>query len=133
MLTMNNRDFIPDWTPDATSTLMFLFENRHYFFSSLAYCPHVSGENDAQKCIFSTMLSRVEIFENTSFLFTCGWVKTEIFKYDDVIHHNYIINHISIVFNSVFMRTSENDLNTVCVDVYFFLIFKNIWIHVDMA
>ena len=55
------------------------------------------------------------------------------FSDHDVIHHKYIINHISIVFNSVFMWTSENDLNTVCVDVYFFLIFKNIWIHVDRA
>ena len=42
MLTVNNRDFTSDWTPDATSTSMFLFENRHYFFSSLAYCPHVA-------------------------------------------------------------------------------------------
>ena len=133
MLTVNNRDFISDWTPDATPTPMFLFENRHYFFSSLAYCPHVSGEDDPQKRIFSKMLSRVEISEDTSFLFTCGWAKTEIFEYDDVIHHKYIINHISIVFNSVFMWTSENDLNTVCVDVYFFLIFKNIWIRVDRA
>ena len=29
------------------------------------------------------------------------------------------------------MWISENDLNAVCVDVYFFLIFKNIQIHVD--
>lgn len=68
MLTVNNRGFISDWTTDATSTPMFLFENRHYFFSGLAYSPHVyvSGENNHQKRIFSKMLSRVEVSENTS-------------------------------------------------------------------
>ena len=69
---------------------------------------------------FHLMLSKVEIFENTSLLFASGQMKTEVFEYNDVIHHKYVINHISIVFNSVFMWISENDLNTLCVDVYFF-------------
>ena len=86
----------------------------------------------------------MEVFENARLSFTCGRTKTEIFEYDDVIHHHtsYItsITHalygmlsyflrISIVLAfSVFMWTGENDSNTLRVDV-----FKNILIHVDRA
>ena len=36
---------------------------------------------------FLKTLSRVEIFENAAFSFTCGRTKTEVFEYDDVTHH----------------------------------------------
>ena len=54
----------------------FLFENGD-FFSGLAF----------QKCIFLKSLSGVKIFENAGFSFTCGWTKTQVFEYDDVIRH----------------------------------------------
>ena len=57
-------------------------------FSSVACRPHVSGENVHQKPLFSKTLSRVEIFENAGFSTTCRRTKTEVFQYDDVIHHN---------------------------------------------
>ena len=67
-------------------TYLFLFENED-FSSGLVYRPHVSGENGYRKRIFPETISRVEIFENAGFSFTCGRTKMEIFKYDDVIHH----------------------------------------------
>ena len=53
----------------------------------MAYRPHVSDENGHPKRIFSKTLSRVEIFENAGFSFTCGRKKTEVFEYDDVVYH----------------------------------------------
>ena len=57
------------------------------FISDLAYRPHVSGENGHRKPNFSKTHSGVEILENTGFSFPCGRTKTEVFEYDDVIHH----------------------------------------------
>ena len=51
-------------------TCPFLFEKRTFFISGLSYHPHVSGENSHRKLIFSKTLSKVKIFENTSFSFT---------------------------------------------------------------
>ena len=67
-------------------TYLFLFENED-FSSGLVYRPHVSGKNGYRKRIFPETISRVEIFENAGFSFTCGRTKMEIFEYDDVIHH----------------------------------------------
>ena len=33
------------------------------------------------------MHSRLEIFKNAGFSFTCRRTKTEVFEYDDVMHH----------------------------------------------
>ena len=47
----------------------------------LAACPpHVSGENGRLKLIFSKALSRVEMFENAVLLYSCGWMKTDVFE-----------------------------------------------------
>ena len=46
----------------------------------LAHRPHLSGENGHRKRIFSKTVSRVEIFENADFSFTCGRTKTEVFE-----------------------------------------------------
>ena len=40
-----------------------------------------------ENVIFSKTSSRLKIFENTGFSFTCGRTKTEVFENDDVIHH----------------------------------------------
>ena len=39
-----------------------------------------------RKRIFSKTLSRVEIFYNAGYSFTCESTKTEVFEYDDVMH-----------------------------------------------
>ena len=59
------------------------------FFSFLDYRQHALSKNSQRTRIFSKTLSRVKIFENVRFSFTCTWgcTKTEIFEYDDVIHH----------------------------------------------
>ena len=60
---------------------------KDFFPSGLAYCPRVSDGNVYRKRIFSKTLSTVEIFYNAGYSFTCGWTKTEVFEYDDVMHH----------------------------------------------
>ena len=77
-------------------THQFLFENGYFFSSCLAYCPHVSGENGYRKRMFSKTLSRVEIFGNAGFSFTCGRTKTEVFSCDDLCSERD-----AIVFNIV--------------------------------
>ena len=100
------------------------------FSFGLAFCPHVSGENDHRKRIISKTLSRVEMFENACFLFTCGWTKTKVFEFDDVIHRIYIVYYqhyawalsgmLSISIVLVFLSgRGENDSNTLSVDAYF--------------
>lgn len=53
-------------------------EQQTQFRSSQANLPHVSGDNG------------VEIFKNARFSFTCGRMKTEVFEYDDVMHHRLL-------------------------------------------
>ena len=89
---------------------------RRFFSSGLAY----------RKCIFLKSLSRVQIFENTGFSFTCGWTKTQVFEYDDVIHHlpkHYacsVRDVIVFLLFSVFAWTAQNDSNALRVDAHFF-------------
>ena len=77
-------------TTKALSTFIsVLFELTDIFFFPV--CPtvhtYVFGENCHRKCIFSKTFSRVEIFKKAGFSFTCGRTKTEVFQYDDVLHH----------------------------------------------
>ena len=100
------------------------------FSFGLAFCPHVSRENDHRKRIFSKTLYRVEMFENACFLFTCGGTKTKVFEFDDVIHR--ILHRILLALRmgtvrddiyfhrlSFFVWTGENDSTTLSVDAYF--------------
>ena len=64
-------------------TYPFLFENGHCFL-------RFGWVKTVTKRIFSKTLSRVEIFKNVGFSITCGLTKTEIFKYDNVIHHMFL-------------------------------------------
>ena len=64
-------------------TYPFLFENGHCFL-------RFGWVKTVTKRIFSKTLSRVEIFKNVGFSITCGLTKTEIFKYDNVIHHIFL-------------------------------------------
>ena len=70
----------------------------------------------------------MKIFENAGHSFTYGRTKTEVFEYDDVMHHLLLAWRICsardvIVFPlfSVFVWTGEKDSNTLRVDAYFFL------------
>ena len=64
----------------------FLFENGR---SRLLFGLPSTRENGNRKRIFSKTFSRVGIFENAGFSFTCGRTKMEVFEYDDVIPHIY--------------------------------------------
>ena len=112
------------WAP---STRIRFCLKTEIFFSGLAH----------KKCSF---------LKSLSLSFTCGWTKTQVFEYDDIIRHlpkHYACSvRDDIVFPlfSVFAWTAENDSNTLRVDAYFFLkteekisVFKNIRIHLDGA
>ena len=77
------------WSVD-THGLFYVW--KRIFFPDLPYRSYVSGENGPQKRNFSKMLSRVEIFENAGFLFTCGRTKLggSRMRCDD-IHHRYVL------------------------------------------
>ena len=119
---------------------------KRRFFSSVACLPHVSGENGDQKPLFSKTLSKVEIFENAGFSTTCRRTKTEVFQYDDVIHHNTTISFTHALWRllwyfhrfSVFSWTGQKGSNTLRVDANFFghggkkiSVSKNIRLRVD--
>ena len=55
-----------------------LCDDRKCVCCSQVNLPHVSGDNG------------VEIFKNARFSFTCGRMKTEVFEYDDVMHHRLL-------------------------------------------
>ena len=80
----------------APSTRISFCLKTGIFSSCLAYYPHVSGENGHLKRMFSKTLSRVEIFGNAGFSFTCGRTKTEVFSCDDLCSERD-----AIVFNIV--------------------------------
>ena len=67
----------------------------------------------------------MKIFENAGFSFTCGRTKTEVFEYDDVVHHTLLALRMlrkgCYVLLRVFVWTGRNDSNTLRVDAYFFL------------
>ena len=65
----------------------FLFENA-FFFPPISPTVHLySVKTITESRIFSKTLSRVKIFENAGHSFTCGQTKTQVFEYDDVMHH----------------------------------------------
>ena len=68
-------------TSKQTKTRLNVFVwKRRFFFSGLAYCPHVSGENGYQKSIFSKTLSSVGMFDHLAVLL---WEdKTKVFEND---------------------------------------------------
>ena len=111
--------------PSKSTRIRFCLKTEIFSFD-FAYCPHVSGENDHRKRIFSKTLSREEIFENACFLFTCGWTKAKVFEFDEVIHRilpalRMGAERDAIYFHRfrVFVWTGENDSNTLSADAYF--------------
>ena len=59
----------------ALTTRIHFWLKTEIFFSRVAHCPHVSVENGHRKHIFSKMHSRMEIYKNAGFSFTCRWTK----------------------------------------------------------
>ena len=68
----------------AQSTRIRFRLKTQLFRREYGFRPHVSGENGHRKRNFMKTLSRVEVFENGVFVFTCGRGKTELFENDDV-------------------------------------------------
>ena len=68
--------------PSTCSRVLWKTET---FFSEYGYRLHVTGVFGHRKRRFSNTLSRVESFENGDSSYSCGRVKTEVFKYDDVM------------------------------------------------
>ena len=54
------------------------------FLYGQGFPPHVPNDNDHWNRKFSKMLFRVELFENTLLLCTCGRTRTELFENVDV-------------------------------------------------
>jgi hypothetical protein len=59
---------------------MRIFLKTEVFLSVLVLRPHVNGVYGNRKRRFSKTLSRVEVFENAVFVFSCGRAKTKVSK-----------------------------------------------------
>ena len=90
-----------------------------------------------ENVIFSQTFSRLKIFENAGFSFTCARTKTEVFEYDDVIHHLLLALLFHCLTFSMYGRKRFE--YATCERVYFWKrskkisVFKNIQICVDGA
>ena len=81
------------------------FLQRTFFFRrySLPFTSkHVFGHENGQ--VFKTRGPRFEILENALFSFTFRWTKTEVFVYNDLIHHVLVACSVedAIVFPSFY-------------------------------
>ena len=65
--------------PQVSGSRPDLFEGTS-FLSALGYRPHGDGIFGQRKRNFSKSLSRVDLFENTVFLFSCGRIKWSFSK-----------------------------------------------------
>ena len=72
---------------ETPSTRSQVFSNTETFFSEYGCRPHVTGVFGHRKRRFSNTLPTVESFENgdSSYSYACGRLKTEVFKYHDVM------------------------------------------------
>ena len=78
----------PGKRQNKTVNTTFRFCLKTHFFPPISPTVHLySVKTITELRIFSKTLSRVKIFENASHSFTCGRTKTEVFEYDDVMHH----------------------------------------------
>ena len=68
----------------ARSSFRFLEMHLFYQFSVSIHRPHGDGVLGHGKRSFSKTLTRVDLFKNAVFLFSCGRVKMELFKKADV-------------------------------------------------
>ena len=65
-------DFLIHPHPKVPSTRIRIFLKTHLFLSVLGSRPHGDGVFSHQKRSFSKTLSRVDLFENAVFLFSCS-------------------------------------------------------------
>ena len=68
----------------APSTRIRFHLKTQLFLYGYGFRPHVSDENGHQKRNFWKTLSRVELFENAVYPYTCGQIKTKLFENADV-------------------------------------------------
>ena len=105
-----------------------IFENGDSF-SVLVFCPHVNGVFRQQKAGFTKRSPEWSYsLKNAGLsLSLSGQTKTDVFEYDDVIHHTaHALLRMIPSFHSfgLLVWVSENDSNTLRVDldVYFFFL-----------
>ena len=55
------------------------------------------------------MFSRVDILEKASFLFLCGWTKTEVLECDVTLHIS-TLNRISIILAFLFGQVDDSNM-----------------------
>ena len=95
-----------------------IFSKTKIFFLVLAFRPYVDDAFSAPTTHVKTR-PRGEILKTSAF--TCGRTETEVFEYDDVIHHIPLALRMLSYFHRLiaFVWTGQNDSNTLCVDGYF--------------
>lgn len=73
-----------------------------------------------QKYRFLKAMLRVEIWENVGSSFSCEKTKTEVFRYDDVIHHTANVLQgmlLNLHGFSIYVWMADSNSNTLYVDV----------------
>ena len=96
-----------------------IFENIE-FFSVLAFRPHMYNGFGHQKYRFLKAMLRVEIWENVGSSFSFEQTKTEVFRYDDVIHHTaHVLQRMLLYLGgfSIYVWMADSNSNTLYVDV----------------
>ena len=95
-----------------------------------------------QKYRFLKAMLRVEIWENVGSSFSFENTKTEVFRYDDVIHHTANVLQGMLLYLggfSIYVCIGDSNSNTLYVDVTkteknncstFFFIFASTCIHI---
>ena len=88
IISFGNRHHYMLTPPRRTlSTYLRKFLQRRFFFSVLASRPHENGVFVHQKSRFRKRAPDWTFFLNSGISFSCGRTKTEVFEYDNVIHH----------------------------------------------
>ena len=80
----NMRYFIRNLGPVDTYRI---YMKTEIFFSVLAFCPPVNRVFRHPKPRFSKTSPRVELFSESPAYRLCEQTRTEVFEYNDVIHH----------------------------------------------
>ena len=97
-----------------------IFENIKFFSVFIAFHPHMYNVFGYQKYRFLKAMLRVEIWENVGSSFSFEKTKTEVFRYDDVIHHTANVLQgmlLNLRGFSIYVWMAHSNSNTLYVDV----------------
>ena len=84
------KSFFTKFTIAPSTSISFCLKTE-IFLCGLAYRRHVFRRNGHRKRIFSKRLSRVKTLASP---FTCGRTKTDVFEYNDTMHHLLLAEHM---------------------------------------